>query len=60
MDKEILKKKIDVDEMKAVWFPNDWHKIILERAKEEGVPVYKYVMMLSNNYQILNNEKKNV
>ena len=53
-DKELRKKNIDVDEMTAIWMPKDWHKIIKERATEEGYPIYKYLMMLSNNHKIYN------
>ncbi len=55
---EILTKKIDTETMSAIWFPEDWKKKIADRAKKEGLPIYKYLMMLSNNYQILKNESK--
>lgn len=59
MEKELLKKKIEVEKMSAIWFPDDWHKVIKGRAEEEGLPIYKYLMMLSNNHQILQEELKN-
>lgn len=51
-EKQFRKKKITVDDMKAIWFPSDWQEVIMKRAEEEGLPAYKYVMMLSNNHKI--------
>jgi len=56
--KEILTKQIDEKSMTAIWIPKDWHKVVKKRAEKEGLPIYKYVMMLSNNYQIIKNEIK--
>jgi hypothetical protein len=55
---ELLTKKIDESDMRAVWFPRDWQKIIVRRAKAENLPIYKYLMMLSNNHQILKDETR--
>jgi predicted DNA binding CopG/RHH family protein len=60
-EKEIRKMQMNEEEketMKAIWFPKEWHKVIKERAEEEGYPIYKYIMMLSNNKNIFN-EKSN-
>ena len=57
-EKEINEKVIDKSEMKAVWFPKEWHAVIAQRAKDERYPIYKYIMMLSNNKNIFN-EKSN-
>jgi hypothetical protein len=51
-NEEILKKLIDGDMMTAIWFPIDWHKMIKSSAEKERMPIYKYLMMLHNNYQI--------
>jgi LDH2 family malate/lactate/ureidoglycolate dehydrogenase len=48
-NKKVLGKRED---MRAIWFPGDWQRIIVKRAKEEGMDIYKYVMMLSNNHKI--------
>lgn len=55
--KEILTKNISAKSMTPIWFPKDWQKVIVRRAEKEGLPVYKYVMMLSNNSQILKDER---
>jgi len=57
-DKEFRIKKINTEDMKAIWFPSDWQEIINKRAEEEGYPVYKYIMMLSNNHKIASEKKK--
>ena len=57
MDKKILVKNISDGEMRPVWFPVDWQEVIKKRAEKEGLPIYKYLMMLSNNYSIVQNEK---
>ena len=59
-DENILNKTIVHEEMKAIWFPSDWHKVIVERAKKERYPIYKYLMMLSNNYEIGKDYKNNI
>ena len=56
--KEILTKSINTETMMAIWFPRDWQKVIVKRAKKENMPIYKYVMMLSNNYEIIKNENE--
>lgn len=58
MQKNILVKSISAGPMKPIWFPVDWQEVIKKRAEKEGLPIYKYLMMLSNNYQIVQNEKK--
>jgi hypothetical protein len=58
MQKKILVKNISDGAVRPVWFPTDWQELIKKRAEKEGLPIYKYLMMLSNNHQIAQNERK--
>lgn len=52
MDKKLEVKNINEGAVRPVWFPVDWQEVIKKRAAKEGLPIYKYLMMLSNNYNI--------
>ena len=58
-NEEILKKSITGETMSAVWFPPDWKKEIVKGAEKENMPIYKYLMMLHNNYQIAQDANRN-
>ena len=48
---KLNRKSIVITEMKAVWFPTDWQQIIVKRAKKAKMPIYKYLMLSSQNYE---------
>jgi hypothetical protein len=58
MDKKILVKNISAGPMRPVWFPVDWQEVIKKRAEKERLPIYKYLMMISNGYEIIKDEKE--
>lgn len=57
MAKKIEVKNISEGAVRPVWFPVDWQEVIKKRAIKEGLPIYKYLMMLSNNHNIVKNSK---
>ena len=48
--REILKKEVKVEDRSAIWFPSDWHAIVKGRAEKQGLPIYKYLMWLSDKH----------
>lgn len=56
-DKEIRKMSLNEDTMKMIYFTPEAHELIMARAKEEGLAAYKYILMVSNLYEIESKER---
>lgn len=57
-EKELRKMSLNEATMKAIWFPPEAHEFISSKAKEEGLPMYKYLLMCSHNYEIKNKDEE--
>ena len=49
---KIKSDKLDEKTMRGVWLPPEYHQIIRERAVKAKLPIYKYLIMLSNAYEL--------
>ena len=51
-EKKLKAIKLDEKTMRAVWLPPEYHQIIRERAVKEKLPIYKYLILISNGYEL--------
>lgn len=52
---ELLATNLKIDEMQAIWFPPNYHKLIKMGAVRTGLPMYKYIMIMMTNKDIKEN-----
>jgi hypothetical protein len=56
--KKIKRIVVTQDNKVAIWFPPEAKDQIVEDARELNMPIWRYVVMLRNNYKILREESK--